>query len=271
MKKRKAAIAVMASIVGIFLLFSAYHADLWGLRREVWALRKSAFLTVLSLRNWIEGREERPACVPILMYHSISEMPPGEAALSVRPEDFERQMQYLVENGYTAIGFDELAEAGRFKKPILITFDDGYADNFEQAYPILQEYGLEATVFVVSDYIDSPGYLSAEQMRQMADSVSFQSHTASHRALPELPPEELARELTDSQEKLADITGQMVDVLAYPEGEHNAAVRRMAARCFHYAVCTRFGYYFSGTAPYEIHRIAVARDENLTAFAEQIS
>jgi hypothetical protein len=79
-----------------------------------------------------------PSRVPILYYHSISDQPVGIRELSVATKDFEAQMRYLAKNGYTAIDFAELDHFTSFEKPVIITLDDGYADNYTNAYPVLK-------------------------------------------------------------------------------------------------------------------------------------
>src|SRR4029077_18862598 len=150
--------------------------------------------------------------IPVLMYHGIS----GDVAkvpygfLLQEMDQFEICMRYLIKNGFTTITLRELHEHLRFcsplpHNPIVLTFDDGYLDNWVYVYPILKKYGLKATIFVVPDFVDptdncrpnlddtaaakvSPkelkwwGYLSWAEMRKMeADGVmDIQSHTLTH-------------------------------------------------------------------------------------------
>ena len=100
--------------------------------------------------------------VVVLNYHKIDRM---NISLSVLPEDFEAQMRYLSENNYHTITPDELYESlsGNLElpeNPVLITFDDGYADNYRNAYPILKKYGFKATIFVISSFLGSEEHTS---------------------------------------------------------------------------------------------------------------
>jgi peptidoglycan/xylan/chitin deacetylase (PgdA/CDA1 family) len=151
-------------------------------------------------------------CIPSLMYHHINPQP--EDSISITPEKFEAQIKYLAENGYRAIHLDEFYSALKKwsmpKKTVLITFDDGYADNFIYAYPILKKYNMKATIFPVTTFInDKPvlrtgkllndfellmntphakgplyDFLSWDEMRQMTASglIDIQAHTHQHAA-----------------------------------------------------------------------------------------
>jgi hypothetical protein len=101
--------------------------------------------------------------VPILMYHYVSSPPEGSDVyrvdLSVTPEQFREQMAYLRDNGYTTVDFYDLSLAITNQrplpeKPVMLSFDDGYRDNYEAAFPILKEYGHKGVFFVVSEFID---------------------------------------------------------------------------------------------------------------------
>ena len=123
----------------------------------------------------IEGEEQKETCeqgmkVLVLNYHKIENM---NHSLSVPPWDFETQMKYLSDHGYTSISPDELyaALAGDGKlpdNPVLITFDDGYRDNYDNVFPILKKHKLKATIFVITSFLGKKEqYLTWEQAREM--------------------------------------------------------------------------------------------------------
>lgn len=177
--------------------------------------------------------------VTALTYHSISEQPLSEHEyLSVRPDDFAVQLDFLQQEGYRFIFADQLSQArGR---TVILTFDDGYADNYTVAFPMLQERGLKATVFMATSLIGRPGYLNEEQLKEMADSglISIQSHTASHHHLNGLTKEQVMEEYQASQRELERITGQSVEAVAYPYGEANIRTAALALGCYRYAYIT---------------------------------
>lgn len=182
--------------------------------------------------------------VPILAYHQIAKTSPEEdrLRLAVPPETFESQMKYLHDHGYTTVALDELAEAENNKKRdprklIAITFDDGYLDNYTNAFPILQKYGFSATIFAVTDFIGkSHAWISCAPMRYMDWSharemeryeISFQSHTCTHPDLTKLSVAEGIQELTNSRKKIEDCLGNPVRHFAYPYGKYNNEVIEM--------------------------------------------
>ncbi len=130
--------------------------------------------------------------VPILMYHYIGEVPPNadiyRRDLTVTPRAFEEQLAWLRGQGFTAVTLDDLVAALTQGAPlppraVILTFDDGYADAYTNAFPLLRRYELTGTFFVVTEWIDTaqPGYLTWDQARTMAAAgMTIASHTRSH-------------------------------------------------------------------------------------------
>lgn len=168
-----------------------------------------------------------PIGVPILMYHKISY---DDNIYSIRPELFDGQMQYLAENGFTAISLSQLADglAGKSAlpaKPVVITFDDGYEDNFTTALPILEKYGLRGAVFIAVDKVGQPGYLSWNQIQVMqAHRTDIGSHTLSHTALTTLSPTQWEQEIKNSKLELEQRLQKPATFLAYPHGKFSPAM-----------------------------------------------
>ena len=114
-----------------------------------------------------------PDGIPVLEYHEVAESVDEDAyAYNVPPEDFRQQLDYLQQQGYTTISMLDFMKAKRGKmelpaKPIILTFDDGYEDNYTEMLPILEEYGMKATVYVITNQIGQPGYLTWDQLRAM--------------------------------------------------------------------------------------------------------
>ena len=212
------------------------------------------FLNVLSPAAL--SADEISAQVPILMYHHLSEDVTNSEMVS--PEQFEAQIRALSEAGYTGVSFDELqAYVLRGEplpeKPVVITFDDGYRSNYTLAYPILQKYGMEATIFAIgvsfgtdhykdTDYAITPHFGAAEAAEMTASGlISIQSHTYDMHQWPpyetgsavrenilqlsseseEAYVQALTEDFTRSRALLEDATGRPVDVLAYPAGQYS--------------------------------------------------
>lgn len=204
--------------------------------------------------------------VPVLLYHSIREEADAEnASLFVRPEDLERQLVLIQEMGYTSIFAAELPRAGAYRKPLVLTFDDGYEDNYTAAFPLLQRYNMKATIFVVSGLVDTPGYLTSEELREMAGSglVSIQSHTDSHADLTGCTEAQVDRELRESAKKLSDLTGQPVTLLAYPYGSYNDQVIAHAKEGYRLGFTTLGNHSYRPWRAFAIPRAAVYRDTTL--------
>ncbi|MBP3781517.1 MAG: polysaccharide deacetylase family protein [Selenomonas sp.] len=179
-------------------------------------------LTLLGAGFYIMHKPNQ--AVPVLNYHQINDR--DENALTVHTNQFDAQMKYLAENGYHTITPKEMLDAWDSgtplpEKPVIITFDDGYADNYRCAYPILQKYNLRGTIFLVSDFISTyPNYLTWAQVLEMQESglVNFESHTLSHAQLDTTSPEETWNQLSNSKKALEWYLKKDIDFLAYPCG-----------------------------------------------------
>ncbi|HIV85629.1 MAG TPA: polysaccharide deacetylase family protein [Candidatus Monoglobus merdigallinarum] len=210
--------------------------------------------------------------IPVLMYHCVSEAPRGgDENLYCRPAQIEEELVYLNKNSYTTLFATEYEQAYSVSKPVILTFDDGYEDNYTELFPLLKEYNVKATIFVVSSYVDTEGYLSSAQIREMVDSglVSVQSHTSGHVELTGLGKEELQEELRRSCAELAKITGRNVTAISYPGGYYNSDVIEEVERYFTYAYAIDTNKY-SKSNHYEISRGGVFRNTTLEAFEKAI-
>jgi len=171
--------------------------------------------------------------IPILMYHSISEGPEVHSNpyfhTCTSPRVFREHLSSLALNGYKAIGLDEAVcklEEGTetAEKLVVLTFDDGFADFYTGAFPILRVFGYSATVFLPTDYIgdiplDFKGTrcLTWSQVRELHEAgIEFGSHTMTHPQLTTLPAMEVERELRSSREEIERRLGAPVSSFSYP-------------------------------------------------------
>ena len=214
--------------------------------------------------------------VPILIYHSIAEFTGhGYKELYVTPKNFEEQMTYLRDHGYTLLTFDRWKDLKRVNKPIFITFDDGYKNNL-QAFDIFRklkndQFNPSGTIFVISDFIDRPNRLSVSDLKKLSDSgmISIQSHTATHPDLTKIV--NYKYELKESRDKIQKITGKPVIALAYPYGNFNNKVVSETKKYYLFGLTTtpeRFTEKNTKDELYLLPRIYIKYSTTLDDFAK---
>ena len=160
--------------------------------------------------------------VAILTYHH-------SAGLYVSPSEFAAQMNFLKVRGFSVVTLDDIREhlLGRNSlapTSVAITFDDGYQDVYENAFPVLRENGFTATVFLIVKRLkeEKPGYLSLNQTKEMLSSgICIGSHTLTHPRLTRLPEDEQYREIEGSKKELQEMLDTPVHWFSYPYGNFN--------------------------------------------------
>ena len=224
--------------------------------------------------------------VPVLMYHRICHLTERESRspllrdLTVSPADFEDQVRYLAESGYTFLHVSEVSAALREGKPlpvksVAITMDDGYRDNFTFALPILKKYRAKATVFMVTNNFDRPERLSWTDARHMvARDVAFESHTVSHPDLTTLSQTGLRHELRESRRILEEGLRVAVTSIAYPAGAFNSSVELMVADAGYLAAWKKGGGVVEPRhreSPYQLPRIRIHGRTDMAKFRERVA
>lgn len=170
--------------------------------------------------------------VPVICYHYIGEDPTGKSPLIISKEKLRDHLKTIKDDGYTTLTMEELNNY-LFKdepipeKSVVITFDDGSIDNYTNAFPILKEFNVKATMYVISGDINQSEFLTSDQIKEMSDyGIDIESHTVSHRKLSTLSYEEQLKELKDSKEAIEKITGKPIIAVAYPEGKFNEDTKK---------------------------------------------
>ncbi len=223
--------------------------------------------------------------VPVLMYHSVSDAPAASMrALSVRPAMFAAQLRYLRRHGFNGLTFSELCQRRRTRqplpaRPIVLTFDDGYADLIEEALSIMVEQGFPATLFVTTGWLRgapryaagaSPGrMLSWGQVAELSSAgVEIGAHSHSHPQLDQISEPRLRVELATSKRLLEDWLGHPVCSLAYPYGYSSQRVRAVA-RELGYLQAAVVANAVAGSAcdPFGVPRLTIRRSTSLAVFA----
>lgn len=217
--------------------------------------------------------------VPILMYHYVRPDPgPGDPVgqdLSVTPEAFAAQIKYLADSGFTSMTIHELAEVRAHKlalpkKPIVLTFDDGYRDFYTNAFPVLKAHGFKTTAYIITGLVDQPRYVTWDMISEMDRSglVEIASHTVNHHELNQLSAAQSRAEVTASRKALEDRLGHSVLDFSYPVGRYNAEdVEILREAGYETAVTTQYGWAKASDDPLELPRVRIHGGTSLQQFA----
>ena len=229
-------------IIGLMLVAGG---QLWQEKQEEETLPVSA-VTV----------EQDNRTVLVLNYHKIAN---EHKSLSVTLDDFEQHMKWLQEYGFTCITpgqlYDFVANGADLpEKPVLITFDDGYKDNYTNAFPIMKKYGMKGTIFVVTGFLGVyDNYLTWDQAKELLEAgFNIESHTYSHKSMTEASDEDITKELVKSRQTIKEKLGIDSDIMAYPTGSYNLHIAELVKEA---------GYKGAFTIKYD----NVSRDSNVYA------
>ena len=241
---------------------------------------------------------QRQVNVPILMYHYLSS-PPGDADryrrdLSVPPELFEQHLAYLKEQGYQTITLDDLTyylTQGRpfpsAGKPILISFDDGYLDNYQNALPLLQKYGFTGVFFVVTELAErasagmiapdglryADAYMTWDQLRAMtAAGMDVECHARVHEDLTDNDEERLIWQVLGCREMIESNLGHRPRYVAYPSGIYDERVASTFASDGYWGgITTQQGVEHDSSHPFELKRLRVRGTTSTEQLAELLA
>jgi len=222
--------------------------------------------------------------VPIIMYHYLSEPPPGSDVyrkdLSLPPDDFRDQLQWLKDNGYESISLSDLVYFLNLgwpelpEKPIILTFDDGYIDNYTNAFPILQEFDYTATFFILTDVTnrEQDGYMTWDMYREMSEAgMDIQVHGREHLSMENQNDAWLLFHLRGPSETIEAELGYKPRFLAYPSGDYDENTIRMAQQEGYWAAVTTIsGSTQDKSAIYELERLRIRNGIPLANFSTMI-
>lgn len=210
--------------------------------------------------------------IPVVYFHSVDPSEKNEVTIS--PDRLREELEYIKNSGYTTLTMTEVYDYLINNKPIpeksiLITFDDGYMDNYTNAFPILKELDMKATIFLISGGIDNGYYLSTDQIKEMSKyGIDFQSHTVDHKYLDQLSYDEQLKQVTQSREDIKKITKKDVIAIAYPYGNYNDdTVKATEAAGYSLAFTTDRGLADRDDNKLELNRIYVSSRYSLNDFA----
>lgn len=214
---------------------------------------------VIETKNWMKQKE--PVELPILMYHSIS----SGNSLRVPKSEFASHMKWLKENDYVTLSPEEAYQVLTTnsipsEKYVLITFDDGYTDNYTKAFPILKQYGMKATIFMIEQSIGRPHHLTDAQMDDMlSNGISIESHTIHHLELNRLSQKQQKEELKGSKAFFDQRFSQQTIMVSYPVGRYNEDTLKLAKEAgYELAVTTEPGHAKKEQGMMSLHRVRVS-------------
>ncbi len=237
--------------------------------------------------------------VRVLCYHKVSSIPQTNIyiqELAVPVDKFTAQMHFLARKGFNIITLDELISCrGENRNPpprtVIITFDDGYRDNYENAFPILREHGFKADIFLVTRYIGGRDALpwlklDEEMLKEYREwlpmgeaeiaemdeyGISFGSHTATHCDLSKIDRAMAQEELVESKKALEEILSRPVTCFSYPYGALDSHVKEMVkAVGYRVAVSTKGGGNNLKADAYELRRTLIDGGDSLSRFVRKV-
>lgn len=243
-------------------------------------------MNAIGLPTRLLRHMQGPAPGPVvLMYHALDGDDRAPARWSVSARSFALQMQYLADEGWHTRRVRDLCTTERLpEKTVVVTFDDGYADNYAAGFCLLARLGFCATWFIVTANIgqtagwSDPGLprrrlLEAAQLREMNSAgMEIGAHSRHHADLTALTPAALREEVHGARTELAQILAHDVASFAYPYGRYGAAaVAAVGAAGYERAVTTRTGFVLPAAARYELPRVGVFGSDSLACFARKLA
>ena len=222
-----------------------------------------------------EVKMVHPSGIPVLMYHKIGDDKDNDAV--IREDLFREQMKFLKDNGYNPLTMDQLYDyvvngAAVPEKPVVLTFDDGYADTYSIVYPLMKEYGFAATVFINPGDVGTR--LTWDQIREMhKNGITISNHGFQHIEMGQLSEAKQIENITKAQEALAKEVGIKDNPwFCYPYGDKNeftdAATKKAGIKM---SMAMKSGWAHTGDNPYNILRVWVGNAVDIKHFEERIS
>jgi peptidoglycan/xylan/chitin deacetylase (PgdA/CDA1 family) len=228
--------------------------------------------------------------IPILMYHSVSE--PGRAnhqfwPFAVSPALFAEHIKYLHEHGYVSLTVTQLIELlyhnrqSLPEKPVVVTFDDGYADFFANALPVLKRYNFVATLYITTAFVGGRSswlwrekegthpMLTWDQIAEInRQGIECGGHSHTHPQLDLLSLSAARREIIQNKELLEQHLGQKISSFAYPHGYHSTAIQRILKQAGYTSACAvKYEMSVETTSPFSLARLGIMADTDVDDLA----
>lgn len=226
--------------------------------------------------------------IPVLLYHRVvkdtSEV--GKHKIWVLEKKFKQQMAYLHKAGFQTITFsdlDRLSEMNPLQPKVIITFDDGYEDNYLRMFPVLKEFGQKAVIYLVTQFQrnewgivegePAKSLMNAGQLREMAEyGIEFGGHTQHHKTLTKIPLEEAMNEIAGCKHDVEAVTGKEVLSFSFPFGALNEELKRKVKEAgYRYSVATNTGAKDWKEDLFQIRRIEISPKTSLRSFKRKVN
>lgn len=219
--------------------------------------------------------------VPVLEYHAIGEHEGWPPDLVTSKEKFNEQLEYLHANGFEILSLEEMSKRFKNQKSVrncvVLTFDDGYLDNYTNAYPMLKQYNAKASFFIVQSMIGKEGYMGHDEIAALVDSgMDLGSHTIYHPVLTDIDPKYLPWEIGTSASRLRkEFPKSPVILLSYPNGSYNDEIIDKAVEYgYQYGVTGKNGAVTEeiiSNEPFELGRSIVKGDMEIDDYERLIT
>jgi peptidoglycan/xylan/chitin deacetylase (PgdA/CDA1 family) len=224
------------------------------------------------------------ARVPILLYHHIQDLP-SDASDSLRrwtltPDQFVEHMEWVAQQGFDVITMAQMNEHLKHgtplpAHPIILTFDDGWKDNYTAVLPILRKYRFPATFFITTESVGHSAFVTWEELKVMSEAgMDIQAHSVTHPHLTKLKDAAVRREIEDSKKAIESPLGTAVVVFAYPFGSYSEKIISMVKDAGYESATivsgSNLGYLYREDRSYTLSRIAIEGDMTLEDLAQNV-
>ena len=216
---------------------------------------------------------DKPVSIPILMYHEVGN---GPDCMWVSDKDFYEQMKYLHDNGYQTITLSQAVEllTGHYdtSHKVVLSFDDGYLTFYSHAWPVLKEFEQTATIFIISNLVGTPEYLTWQQIKFLdSNGIEIGGHTRTHPLLPTLTTLNSNVEIVQGKQDIEAQLGKSIETFCYPTGKYNSQVIQQVNGAGFVAGVTMVQRKASSTDQLLLlPRLGVYKDDPLERFIEVI-
>lgn len=264
-------VLIMICICGLFIV--NYYKNYKRIVYSKEALTLKSYSGTSNSGQLIHNNES----IPVLMYHSIPDKSSGNI-MEVSKSQFQEEMKYLKEHGYNTLSADEfydfiVKDKPVPKKSLLITFDDGYENQYVNAYPILKKYKFHAIMFIITNYLDKGTlYMQSSQLKTMSENgIAIESHTVNHDKLDTISYEAQLKTLKDSKDTIEKVCNKAVRFIAYPYGYFNKDTIKADEKTGYIMAFTTSGKWASTSkGVYAINRIYIFPQYDLNNFKDRI-